>query len=130
MDNKRKEAQGLGMPWEKEYGYAQGVKVGKTVWLSGQLGHDEKGALADGMEAQMQQTYYNISTLLGAFGMTTENVIEEVLYVLDIDAAMAARKKLGREVYKDPMLIASTMIGVVSLAIPGQLVEIRIVAKE
>jgi hypothetical protein len=28
-----KEAKSLGMPWEHEYGYAQGVKVGDTIYL-------------------------------------------------------------------------------------------------
>jgi hypothetical protein len=27
-----KETMGLGMPWEKEYGYAQAVKVGDTIY--------------------------------------------------------------------------------------------------
>jgi enamine deaminase RidA (YjgF/YER057c/UK114 family) len=114
------------MPWEKEFGYAQAVKVGETAYLSGQLGHDENGVLADGMEAQMRQTYANIQTLLARFGMTTDDVVEEVLYVLDTNAAFAARKKLGKEVYPDPMRIPSTLIGVVGLALPQQLIEIKI----
>jgi len=30
------------MPWEKEYGYAQSVKVGDTIYLSGQVSHDDR----------------------------------------------------------------------------------------
>lgn len=29
-----KEAKSLGMPWEKEYGYAQAVKVGDIMYVS------------------------------------------------------------------------------------------------
>ncbi|MBD0259851.1 MAG: RidA family protein [Cytophagales bacterium] len=130
MEVKEKEAKGLGMPWEAEYGYAQAVRVGNMVWLSGQLGHDDKGVLAEGMEAQMRQTYANIRRLLEAYGLTMDDVTEEVLYVLDTQAAFLARKKLGREVYADPMQVASTLIGVVGLALPGQLVEIKIVARK
>jgi hypothetical protein len=36
-----KESKGLGMPWEKEYGYAQAVKVGDTIYVSGQLSHGD-----------------------------------------------------------------------------------------
>ena len=36
-----KEIQRLDMPWEKDYQYAQGVRNGNTVWLAGQLGHDD-----------------------------------------------------------------------------------------
>ena len=33
----------LGMPWEQSYGYAQAVRVGDTIWVSGQLSHDNEG---------------------------------------------------------------------------------------
>ena len=130
MERTEKETQSLGMPWETEYGYAQAVSAGNTVWLSGQLGHDDKGVLAEGMEAQMRQTYANAKKLLSGYGMTMDDVVEEVVYVLDTQAAFLARKKLGREVYPDPMQVASTLIGVVGLAIPGQLVEIKIIVQK
>ena len=62
--------------------------------------------------------------------MTMDDVAEEVLYVLDINAAFAASKNLRREVYPDPMRIQSTLIGVNGLALPGQLIEIKIIAKK
>ncbi len=31
------------MPWEDQYGYAQAVKVGDTIYVSGQLSHDDQG---------------------------------------------------------------------------------------
>ena len=72
-----KQAENLGMPWEKAYGYAQAVKVGDTIYLSGQLSHDDKGKMvapapldAEGriadhgnMGAQMAQSYANAKTL-------------------------------------------------------------------
>lgn len=91
MERKEKETQSLGMPWEKEYGYAQAVKAGNPVWLSGQLGRDDKGVLAEGMEAQMRQTYANAEKLLSGYGMTMDDVVEEVVYVLDTLAAFVKR---------------------------------------
>ena len=38
-----KEAKVLGVAWEQEYNYSQAVKVGDTIYLSGQISHDEKG---------------------------------------------------------------------------------------
>ncbi|HXW12407.1 MAG TPA: hypothetical protein VD694_06580 [Nitrososphaeraceae archaeon] len=38
-----KETKSFGMPWEKEYGYAQAVKVGDIIYVSGQVSHDDKG---------------------------------------------------------------------------------------
>jgi hypothetical protein len=37
-----KESKSLGMPWEKKYGYAQAVKVGDTIYVSGQLLNADK----------------------------------------------------------------------------------------
>jgi 2-iminobutanoate/2-iminopropanoate deaminase len=31
------------MSWEKEYGYSQAVKVDNTIYVSGQVIHDDKG---------------------------------------------------------------------------------------
>ena len=129
MNQLQKESQGHGMPWETEYGYAQGVKVGDTVWLSGQAGHDEQGGFGEDIESQMRLTYANIEKLLTGFGMSMGNVVDETLYVLDNSAAAEARQKLGTEVYPDRMQVASTMVGVPQLNYPFMLVEIKVVAK-
>ncbi len=128
MNNK--EIQRLNMPWEKDYQYAQGIKSGNTVWLAGQLGHDDKGILAEGMEVQVQLSYANIKKLLAAFNMVMDNVVEEVLYVLDMPAAFAATKKVRQAFYENPSEVATTIVAVSGLALPGQLIEIKIVAKQ
>lgn len=128
MNNK--EIQRLAMPWEKDYKYAQGIKNGNTVWLAGQLGHDEKGRLAEDMEAQVQQSYTNIKKLLAAFNLEMDNVVEEVLYVLDMPAAFEATKKVRQEFYNHPDEVATTIVAVSGLALPGQLIEIKIVARK
>lgn len=130
MKTGEKEIQNLGMPWEEEYGYAQGVRNGDTAWLAGQVGHDDEGVLANGMEAQMKQAYANIKKVLNGFDMKMDDVTEEVLYALDINAAFECRKKFGKEFYREPMGIASTLIEVKGLVLPGQLIEIKIVAKK
>lgn len=130
MSQQNKKAEGFGMPWEDIYGYAQAIKKGNTVWISGQLGHNEKGELQEGMDAQMKQTYANIKELLSRFGMTMDNVVEEVIYAMDMGTAFEARKNFKTAYYTDPKMVASTMVGVTGLALPGQLVEIKIIATE
>lgn len=122
------QTQTLNMPWEEEYGYAQAVKKGNTVWVAGQLGHDQNGNLAVGMEEQLKLTYQNASKLLNGFGMTLDNVVEEVLYVLDMKTAFEARKKYGRLVYSNRKQVASSIVVVGGLALPNQLIEIKFVA--
>jgi len=76
-----KEAAYFGVPWEDAYGYAQAIKVGDTIYVSGQLSHDDKGSMiapaaldesgkpADfsAMEEQMRVTYANAAKLLTRF---------------------------------------------------------------
>jgi enamine deaminase RidA (YjgF/YER057c/UK114 family) len=38
----RNKVKGLGMPREDQYGYAQAVKVDDTIYVSGQLSHDDQ----------------------------------------------------------------------------------------
>ena len=134
-----KEAAYFGVPWEDAYGYAQAIKVGDTIHVSGQLSHDEKGNLIapasldesgkpaefSMMERQMRATYANAVKLLARFGATLDNVVEETLYVLDINAAFAAAGKVRKEAYGTARpRCASTLVGVTRLSFPEQLIEI------
>ena len=126
-----KETKSLGMPWEKEYGYAQAVKVGETIYLSGQVSHDEEGnivGLSD-METQMRQTYANIQKVLSQYGATMDNIVDEVLFVTDMDSAFAAAVKCRREVFSTTPVVASTIVQIQSLAFPELMIEIKCVAK-
>ena len=131
----RKEVKGLGMPWEDEFGYAQAVKVDDTIYISGQLSHDDDagntiGAAPPDMEAQMRQTYVNAKRVLGEFGATLDDVVEEVIYVTDMDKAFAAAGPVRKEAYgsRKPA-VASTILGTPRLALPWQLIEVKFVAK-
>jgi 2-iminobutanoate/2-iminopropanoate deaminase len=74
-----KETMSLGMPWEKEYGYSQAVKVGDTIYVSGQVAHDDNGKIVGRgeMEAQMRQAYSNIHKVLAQYGATMDNIVDE-----------------------------------------------------
>ncbi|MCC3216039.1 hypothetical protein LIV57_12275 [Chryseobacterium sp. X308] len=124
-----KEFRTFGMPWEEAYGYVQSVKSGDTVWISGQLGHDMQGNLAEGMENQFRQTYQNIGKLLSEFGLNAGHITEEVIYVTDMQEGFESRKVLGKEFYGEFCMVASTIVGVTELALPGQKVEIKVTAK-
>jgi enamine deaminase RidA (YjgF/YER057c/UK114 family) len=140
----RKDVKGSEMPWEEQYGYAQAVKVDDTIYVSGQLSHDDRGNMIgaapldesgkirdySNMETQMRQTYANAKKLLNQFGATLDNVVEEVLYVRDMDTAFAVAGAVRKEAYgsKKPA-VASTMIETPRLALPTQLIEIKFIAK-
>jgi len=138
-----KRASYLGMPWEEEYGYAQAIQVGDTLYVSGQLSHDDQGNLigsapvdASGkvtdfsnMELQMRTTYANAAKLLAQLGATLDNVVEEVIYVLDVDAAFAVAGNVRKEAFgTERPQCASTLVGITRLAFPQQLIEISFTA--
>jgi enamine deaminase RidA (YjgF/YER057c/UK114 family) len=126
-----KETKSLDMPWEKEYGYAQAVKVGDTIYVSGQVSHDDKGDIVGrgDMEAQMRQAYANIQKLLAQYGATLKNVVDEILFVTDMDAAFAAAVKCRQDIFSGTPVIASTIVQIQRLAFPEFMIEIRCVAK-
>ena len=106
-----KETKSLDMPWEKEYGYAQAIKVGDTIYVSGQVSHDDNGNIVGrgDMEVQMRQAYENIQKLLTQYGATLNNVVDETLFVTDMDAAFAAAVKCRQDIFSGTPVLASTI---------------------
>jgi enamine deaminase RidA (YjgF/YER057c/UK114 family) len=129
----------FGVPWEDAFGYAQAVQLDGIIYISGQLSHQKDGTMVApaqlddvgkpmdfyNMEAQLRRTYENAVDLLAQFGATLDDVVEETLYVLDVDAAFQAASKVRKEMYRtDRPRVASNLIGVSRLAFPEQLVEV------
>ena len=127
----KKESKSLGMPWEKEYGYSQAVKVGDTIYISGQVSHDDEGKIVGrgDMDAQMRQAYANIQKMLEKYGATMDNIIDEVLFVTDMNTAFAAAVKCRQEVFSGQPVVASTIVQIQRLAFPDLMIEIKCVAK-
>jgi enamine deaminase RidA (YjgF/YER057c/UK114 family) len=139
--NKRVES--LGVPWERAFGYAQAVQVRDVIYVSGQLSHDDEGNLvaaapvdtngritdSANMETQMRTTYANAAKLLAKFGASLDDVVDEVIYVTDMDAAFAVAGKVRKAAYRtDEPACASTIAAITRLAFPQQLVEIKFTA--
>ena len=134
----------FGVPWEQGFGYVQAVQVDGWIYVSGQLSHDETGRLVapapvdaagkvtdfSNMEAQIRQAYANTAKVLAHFNVTPSDIVEEVLYVLDIDAAFATAGPLRKDFYGEAVpRVACTMLGTTRLAFPAQLVEIKFVIR-
>ena len=64
---------------------------------------DETGKPADFsiMAQQMRVTYADAATILAQFGATLDHVVEETLYVLDVDEAFAVAGKVRKEAYAE-----------------------------
>lgn len=132
----------LGVPWEDAYGYVQAVQVGDTIYVSGQLSHDDQGNLvapapldasgqqtdASNMEAQMAATYDNAKALLARFDATLDDVVSETIYTTNLDATFAVAGPVRKAAYgTDVPQVTSTLVGVTRLAFPEQLVEVALI---
>ena len=126
-----KDTTGFGMPWESEYGYAQAVRIGDTIYVAGQVSHDDDGSIVgvSNMELQMRQAYTNIKKVLGRYGATIDNVVEETLYVVRMDEGLEARAKCRDDVFDGHTELASTIVEVKRLAFPELMVEIKCTAQ-
>ena len=111
--------------------FCQGVKVGDTLYMAGQVGTDETGAAPDDLVSQMRCAYARVETVLAEFGGTMDNVVDETWFVTDIDDTMA---KVGdlfaarAEIYGKKPEVAQTLVQLVALVDPSFKIEIKCVA--
>ena len=112
------------------YGFAQAVRVGDTIYVSGQVAMTPEGELlGEGdMEAQMRAAYGNIARILDKLGASMDHVVDETLFVADMSAAIRCAARVRGEVYEGRFEMASTLIGVAALGSPDVLIEIKCTA--
>lgn len=107
-------------------GLAQAVKVGDRIFVAGTTAWREDGPPVQGMEAQMRDTYARIGESLAHFGADFSDVVEQTVFVTDMEAALAARH-VRMEVYGE-VLPASATVEITKLGRPGLLIEIKVSA--
>ena len=78
-------------PWEQQIGYAQAVRIGNTIYVSGTTGVDENGTPAD-LESQMKLAYAGIRKTLAHYGANLTNVAMERIQTTDMDALIKAQE--------------------------------------
>jgi len=66
--------------------YSQAVKVGNTVYLSGQIPLDPQSmALVTGIEAQIRQVFKNLSAVAEAAGGSLQDIVKLNIFLTDLD---------------------------------------------
>jgi len=114
---------------EKAFGYAQAVRIGDQLHISGSLSVDGNFTpLHPGdMAAQIGQVYDTIRRTLAAFDAGLANVVSERIFVTDMDAFLAANGERVA-IYAGNDLPATTAVEVRRLAFAECLIEIEIMA--
>ena len=106
--------------------YSQAVAVGapfKRLIVSGQLGIDASGALAEGMEAQLAQAFDNVLALVAAADLEATDIVKTTVYVT-VPGSVALYRKV-REAKLGKHQPAATYLEIAGLARPEFLVEIE-----
>ena len=116
-------------PWARKFRIAQGVQVGDTVYVSGQVAFDPQGDIvAKGdMAAQARQVFANIRTVLAQAGATMDDVVKITAFITDM--RRYAEYAAARAAEFPNHVPASTTIATPALVNPDLLVEVEAVAR-
>ncbi len=110
---------------------AQAVQVGEIIYLSGQVGVDERGSAPDDIVAQTVLAYQNVKVVLAEFGATLDNVVEETVFVTDMAETMSQVQEIfdaRASAYGQRPEVAQTLVGVSALVDPAFKIEIKCTA--
>jgi enamine deaminase RidA (YjgF/YER057c/UK114 family) len=117
-------------PVEKQLGFAAMVKTGELIHLSGVLSIDERlNVVAPGdMAGQIERVYDILEETLALVRADLSNVVNETIFVTDIQALAAAAATRAKR-YAKCAPPASTAVQVGALFFPGCLIELQAVAQ-
>ncbi len=117
--------------WEyaMDASFAQGVEVGGTVYVAGQVSLGDDGILVgakDDMRTQARQTFRNIEKVLAEAGASLDDVVKITCYLTD--KSMYADYAAVRSEVFNGNLPASATVVVAALVLPGAVVEVDAIA--
>ena len=111
--------------------FSQGVQVGNTLHMAGQVGTGASGTAPDSLVEQMKNAYQHVESVLKEFACTMDNVVEETWFVTDMHECMTQVQDLfaaRQAIYRKPPEVAQTLVQVVALVDPSFKIEIKCVA--
>jgi reactive intermediate/imine deaminase len=109
--------------------YSHVVKVGKLLFIAGQVGYDAQGKLvATDMKAQFERALENMKLALASQGADFSHVAKITIFVTSIDDFRGAGMPEIRTKYFGDSKPASTLVQVVRLAEPDIKIEIEAIA--
>jgi enamine deaminase RidA (YjgF/YER057c/UK114 family) len=114
--------------WQDLAGFSQAWRVdgaSSVVFVAGQGPISPEGALVgeDDFEAQVRVTFENLGTVLAEAGASFEHVVKLGVYLTDI-GRLRDYGRIRAELMPGPPP-ASTAVQVVSLAVPGMMIEVE-----
>ncbi|KWN18384.1 hypothetical protein WT83_12265 [Burkholderia territorii] len=112
----------------EKIGYAPAIKVGDTVYVSGQIGRDAAMQLVEDRDAQIVQAFENLKRVLEAAGASLADVVDLTSFHTDMRDLPLFMQVRDRYFHAHPRP-AWTAVGAHMLGgSPGYIVEIKAVA--
>jgi 2-iminobutanoate/2-iminopropanoate deaminase len=102
------------------------VKPERVLFISGQVGRDTDGKIAEGVEAQAEIVWRNVLTCLAEADMTVDDIVDTMAFLVGRESN--AGYDSVRNKYMGARRPSSTKIYVAGLAHPNMLCEVRVVA--
>lgn len=106
-------------------GFSSAVKVGNTVYLSGQVPIDSAGTLVarGDLYGQAVQAFTNMAKVIRAARGVPADLVQLTVYVVGYDTSAAAVIRRAIDPYVEPGVPpALTIVGVATLPEPGMLI--------
>ena len=104
-----------------------GVRVGNILYVSGHVGTDANGNVAEGCEAQSRQVMANIRAVIEAAGGKMEDVAKITCFLTNMDDYPAYSKVRQETWPANPP--ASSTVGVSCLVRPELVVEVEAIVR-
>jgi reactive intermediate/imine deaminase len=104
--------------------YSQAVRVGNTIWVSGQIPLDPatKELIKGDVEAQVRQVFENLKAIVTAAGAGFDDIVKATVFLIDL-SHFALVNKVMAEYFREPYP-ARAAVGVAALP-RGALVEVE-----
>jgi reactive intermediate/imine deaminase len=95
--------------------YSQAVRVGNTIWVSGQIPLDPvtKELVEGDMEAQVRRVFDNLKAIVVAAGASFDDVVKATVFLIDL-SHFALVNKVMAEYFRQPYP-ARAAVGVAAL---------------
>lgn len=83
--------------------FSPAIVVGDLVFTSGHIGFDAKtGKMAEGMEAQLEQVFRNLTAVLEASGSSIDHVVKATVFLADMNDYNAMNELYRKKFKGDP----------------------------
>jgi len=112
----------------ESYGYSAAVRSGGFLFVSGQVGVDQSGSAIADPATQFDQAFANLDAVLSAAGCSYDDIVDITTFHVNMYEHFETFAAAKQKIFPNAPFPNWTAVGVVDLADPGLLLEIKVTA--